>query len=240
MYTPTDLLANGDDPVEDIDTTGCLVLRGIELHWAQLLTEEGWHGLAYELSADTGQDFRRHAFYVSVRTMMLGLTDERHVIKWPRDWKQHLKQAVINRMSRKDVVWWWRLRRWLRWWLGPVLHEQEEVQVYKSACPHINAGGNHNPRMCIDYLSRMDQRGYLESDYLVSKAHAILSCALEPVMSPGQPFDAFAMTQGLDSAARKVLELLREAMDATGDTPTDGPCTYPHCDNGHGCCCCKE
>ncbi len=239
IYPP---LSDPDAPVEDTEHVSRLVLQGIELHWTQLLAEEGWHGLAHAFQANASEHPITSGFRVAVSTMLLGLTGERRRISWPATWQQHVKQAVLQRMGHEMQPngLRWRLFMWLRPKLGRVRMATEEVQVYQSACPHISAGGKHNPQLCIDYLHRMQGRGYDGADFLLSQAHAILSCALEPVMPPDQPFDAFRQAQDLDGAARRVLELLQEAMDATGDTPTDGPCTCPHCDNGHGCCCCKE
>lgn len=238
------MLAKFDpDALMEMETTSRLVLEGIQLFWGQLLTQEGWHGLAQSLRPDGGPDIRNHAFYVAVRTMLLGLTDERRRISYPATWQQHLKQALFLRLghnvdlgSRR-----WRFRNWVQRKLGRVRLTTEEVQVYQSACPHISAGGNHNPQLCIAYLSRMDQRGYRESDYLVSKARAALELGLEGGLATQHPLERMERLEGVAHTATDMLEAALEAMGREDrEPPKDGPCACPHCDNGHGCCCCKE
>ena len=210
-----------DMPMDDVEHTSRLVLEGIQLHWGRVLEQEGWHGLAQSLRAKVDQSLHSMAFCVSVRTMLLGLTDVRRHVEWPATWQQHLKQRTLRWLGRESPFpwppdgWRWCVERWLHRKLGNVRMASEDVQVYRSACPHISAGGNHHPQLCIDYFHRMQGRGYDGADFLLSQAHAVLFEALEPVLPPDQPFDAFRQTQALDSAARRVLELLREAMEAT-------------------------
>ena len=200
-------------PVEDTNTASRLVLEGIELHWARLLDRESWFGLAHALRAGTEYDLTTSGFHVAVRTMLLGLTGERRRITWPATWQQHVKQAVLAWLSRESEFsyppegWRWCVERWLDRKLGYVRMDTEEVQVYQSACPHISAGGNHNPRLCIDYLTRMDRRGYSEVDYLVSRAHAYIMSAVQ------SGAETYERAHRLEEAGHQVIGLLQEALN---------------------------
>jgi hypothetical protein len=61
---------------------------------------------------------------VNLRTRIHGMADDVVVVEWPATWWQHVKQRFAPR---------WALRRW------PVRMDRQEIQVYKSVCPHIGA-----------------------------------------------------------------------------------------------------
>lgn len=221
----TDRIPSPDEIMESDSTR--LVLERIRLTCAEEFTTEAWYGMVQSLGVDAWADQRAFAIALRASTHILGLADQRRRIHWPATWQDHLRKDFLHWLASKgwvteadrdDPPTGWRRTFWQ--WVYKHVHHRlravkyttEEVQVYKSACPHIDAAtSQHGTHFCIAYLTRLDQRGYRKSDYLVSKARALLVAALEAERDLYGGHSLRVM-----DAARHAVDMLEETLEAMG------------------------